>query len=60
MGIKGRHIKMKSTTFSSKINYHYNILLNKVSGSLALTFSRISVFLEDLPLYVFLGASGRA
>lgn len=30
VGIKSSHFKMKNTTRSSKINYHYNILLNKV------------------------------
>lgn len=58
--IKNRHIKMKGTLFSSKINYHYNIFLNKVSRSLALSLSKIAVFLEDLSLCVFLSVSGRA
>lgn len=51
---------MKGTVFSSKVNYHYNILLNKVSRSLALSLSKVAVFLEDLLLYVFLGVGGRA
>lgn len=60
MGIKSRNFKMKGTIFSSRIHCHYNILLNKESMSLALCLSKIAVFLEDLPLYVLLGVSGRA
>lgn len=50
VGVKARHSKMKGTPFASKINYHYNILLKKVAGSLALGFLKFVVFLENLPL----------
>lgn len=51
VGVKARHSKMKGTPFASKINYHYNILLKKVAGSLALGFLKFVVFLENLPLW---------
>lgn len=49
---------MKGTVFSSKVNYHYNILLNKVSRSLALSLSKVAVFLEDLLLYFWVLTGG--
>lgn len=51
VGVKARHSKMKGIPFASKINYHYNILLKKVAGSLALGFLKFVVFLENLPLW---------
>lgn len=63
MEVKARHIKMKGTPFNSKLNYHYNMLLKKVAGCLALVFLKI-VFLENLPLWTmcswaFIGGLGQ-